>query len=90
MDLRFDDVVEYTKLTDHRGMSAVAICKTCSTRHRCDRDSFPERSLFVSQDQMLYLAEMRAWNCCHQDDEPLDGYPEDPGAPAGAEWGNMA
>jgi hypothetical protein len=24
-----------------------------------------------------YVAKMRAWNCCHEGDEPCDGFPEE-------------
>lgn len=27
---------------------------------------------------LRYVAEMRAWNCCHEGVEPLDGFPEQP------------
>lgn len=27
---------------------------------------------------LAYVAEMRAWNCCHQGQEPIDGLPEKP------------
>lgn len=27
-----------------------------------------------------YVAEMRAWNCCHEGDEPIDGFPDEPDA----------
>jgi hypothetical protein len=27
---------------------------------------------------LAYVAEMRAWNCCHENEEPLDGFPETP------------
>lgn len=29
---------------------------------------------------LKYVAEMRAYNCCHEGEEPLDGYPEQPEA----------
>ena len=28
--------------------------------------------------ELRYVAAMRAWNCCHEGGEPLDGYPEEP------------
>jgi hypothetical protein len=28
--------------------------------------------------ELRYVASMRAWNCCHEGQEPLDGYPEEP------------
>lgn len=27
-----------------------------------------------------YVAEMRAWQCCHEGQEPLDGFPDEPEA----------
>lgn len=30
------------------------------------------------KDVLQYVAEMRAWNCCHDGYEPLDGFPSEP------------
>jgi len=27
---------------------------------------------------LAYVAEMRAWNCCHEGEEPIDGFPDEP------------
>jgi len=29
---------------------------------------------------LQYVAEMRAWNCCHEGEEPIDGFPDEPEA----------
>lgn len=30
-------------------------------------------------DEILeYVAEMRAWNCCHKGEQPIDGFPDEP------------
>lgn len=31
-------------------------------------------------DILRYVAEMRAWNCCHEGQEPLDAFPKEPEA----------
>jgi hypothetical protein len=37
------------------------------------------------KDVLLFVSRMRAWNCCHEGEEPLDGFPEQD-APATIEW----
>ena len=32
----------------------------------------------AEEDELRYVATMRAWNCCHEGEEPYDGYPEEP------------
>lgn len=27
---------------------------------------------------LRYVAEMRAWQCCHEGEEPIDGFPDEP------------
>lgn len=34
---------------------------------------------------LRFVAQMRAWHCCH-DDEPLDGFPEEVEPPSTVEW----
>jgi len=29
---------------------------------------------------LAYVAEMRAWQCCHEGEDPIDGFPEQPEA----------
>lgn len=38
-------------------------------------------------DLLKYVASMRAWNCCHEGQEPLDGLPDEMEAPYTIEWG---
>jgi len=33
-----------------------------------------------TREVLRYVAEMRAWNCCHEDLAPLDGFPSEPDA----------
>lgn len=91
-DLRFDDVVETTKMIGPSGEYAKSVCKTCSTQRQVTRDEFvidgwsrlldgervPLIPDDVDQDVLVYVAGMRAWHCCHEGDEPLDGFPEQP------------
>jgi len=37
------------------------------------------------KDVLLFVSRMRAWNCCHGNEEPLDGFPEQD-APSTIEW----
>lgn len=39
-------------------------------------------------DIMQYVAEMRAWNCCHEGGEPRGGFPDEP-ASAGIDFGTV-
>lgn len=40
----------------------------------------------VDQDFLEYVASMRAWNCCHEGEEPIGGLPEEPETPRGFEF----
>jgi len=33
-----------------------------------------------SDEILAYVAEIRAWQCCHEGEEPLDGFPDTPGS----------
>lgn len=37
------------------------------------------------KDVLLFVSRMRAWNCCHEGQEPLDGFPEQE-APSTIQW----
>lgn len=84
-DLRFDDVVttvqvEYDGYREHRPsvrepVRCRALCVTCGTYHESSMDELPR---LHGERELRYVAAMHAWNCCHEGEEPLDGYPEDP------------
>lgn len=92
----YDVVIESRKTSD--GWRAT--CRTCSQMHTVEYEEFEKDTLFnlngtkynpllraENKDLILeYAAEMRAWNCCHEDEEPYDGLPEAPEPPSGIEW----
>lgn len=78
VDLRFDEVVESD------GMQGVqpdlhyrSLCKECGTYTEVYRREW-RHAILVDEEEMKYVADMRAWNCCREGEEPLDGFPEDP------------
>jgi len=75
-DLLFNDVViESSKMIGPEGEYHTAVCKSCSTKHyKYKKHCFQ----FDSNEFIKYVAEMKAWNCCHENAEPLDGYPSRP------------
>lgn len=103
-DLRLNDVVNINEMTGPDGEYIVAICESCSERHKVIRNDFkhPTNKRLestddgldfqefvprgVDQDFLTYVASMRAWNCCHEGEEPIDGLPEQPDAPSGFEF----
>lgn len=101
-DLQFNDIVLASRETRtveegvlvDRGWRAM--CKTCSTVHTVDVSEFDvpvttfdtgEVHIPVDRAVFRYVAEMRAWNCCHDGDQPYDGFPDEPDAPYGVEFG---
>lgn len=84
-DLRFRGVVtnvrfEYDReinryVSDPKPSECQALCSTCGTYHDATVD---ELSVRVGEDELRYVASMRAWNCCHEGVEPYDGFPEEP------------
>ncbi|MFC6873185.1 hypothetical protein [Halobellus marinus] len=102
VDLLFQDVVldsRGTRTTENgvlvdKGWRAT--CKTCSTVHKVDLAEFDvpvttfdsgEKHIPVDDEVFRFVAEMRAWNCCHEGEEPYDGFPEAPSAPYGVKLG---
>lgn len=86
-DYRFDDIVELQKMTGSNGEYGKAICKECSTVHKCKMSEFDSPRLVTLSGDALnnatpehcyYVAQMRAWACCFENEEPLDGFPEEP------------
>lgn len=79
MDLNFDEVVSECSSTTTEGYTRGyrALCSTCGTYQTVDINEF-RLSFGVGEAEMSYVAKMRAWNCCHEGEEPLDGFPEEP------------
>lgn len=88
-DLRFDDVVETTRMIGYDGRYAKSTCKSCSEQRRVSKEEFRLDNFYnldgskviprdVDIDVLEYVAGMRAWNCCHEGQKPLDGFPEEP------------
>lgn len=77
-DLRFNDVViESTGMIGPDGRYHSAVCSTCSEKHTVELYEFDD--LFpLSDEEMKYVAEKKAWECCHFGEKPLDGFPEKP------------
>lgn len=84
-DLRLQDVVNFTQMIGPKGRYGKAVCETCSTVHKCTLDEFD--SVFAEKEHTYYVAKMRAWNCCHEDEEPLNGFPDKPKDLYGVEIG---
>jgi hypothetical protein len=88
-DLRFNDVVETTLMIGPDGKSVKGICKSCSEQQKITMEDFRMDTLFnldgsgvipsrVDEDVIEYVASMRSWNCCHENETPIDGFPEKP------------
>lgn len=86
-DRRFNEIViEASSLRGPHGRSYKACCSSCGTYHRVDAQEFERDDLaggtyvpsIVGAEEMGYVAKMRAWNCCHEGEQPMDGFPEDP------------
>jgi len=87
VDLHFQDVVSVNRMIGQDGKYVVAICETCSERYKVIRGNFkhpPLKRLESTEDGinfLEYVASMRAWNCCHEGEEPINGLPEEPETP---------
>lgn len=86
-DKRFDDVVmEGQKIGYDKDRGYRALCADCGTYQECRAHEYQKTDArggtyiphTVGMEDMKYVAQMRAWHCCNEDDEPLDGFPEDP------------
>lgn len=86
-DFRFNDIVDSSVVTSEGNTYVKSICKACSKQRKVERDEFELDTIYdldgskfipdsVDIDMLRYVAEMRAWNCCHQNDVPIDGFPE--------------
>jgi len=102
VDLLFQNVVRASRETKtfedgvlvNRGWRAM--CKTCSTVHTVDVSEFDvpiptfgngQKHIPIDKEVFRYVAEMRAWNCCHEGEVPYDGFPDEPDAPYGIKLG---
>jgi hypothetical protein len=86
-DQKFDDVViegQSTGYGKERGYRA--LCATCGEYQECRASEYERTDArggkyiphTVGEEDMAYVARMRAWNCCHEGEEPIDGFPDDP------------
>ena len=93
VDLHFGDVVldsrEFTTFENGARVDKGwrAMCKTCSTVHKVGLSEFNipvttfrdrTKDIPVDDEVFKFVAEMRAWNCCHEGVEPYDGFPDAP------------
>lgn len=84
-DFRFDDIVECKTLIGKEGRYAKCVCKSCSNQYKVTRNEFEVETLngdstyipsSIDLDILIYVAKMRAWNCCYENETPIDGFPE--------------
>lgn len=83
-DFRFDDIVDSTVMLGQEGKYIKSVCKSCSTQYKVTRNEFSRDTLngssyipsSVTINMLKYVSKMRAWNCCHENDKPIDGLPE--------------
>ena len=77
-DFRFEDIVDSTRMIGPDGRYVKSVCKSCSTQRTVMRDDFSRNTVkgssyvpsSVTIEMLEYVAKMRAWNCCHEGDEP--------------------
>lgn len=77
-DKKFNEVVIETRscyIDAERGFKAC--CSACGTFQEVSAQEF-KYPFAVGAEQLGYVAKMRAWNCCHEGKEPLDGFPDPP------------
>ena len=72
-DLRLEDVVDSTDMIGPVGEYCQATCLTCSQQYKVTREEF---RFPTEKETLRYVATMRAWNCCHEGQEPIDGLPQ--------------
>jgi hypothetical protein len=85
-DLMFNDIVTTVTIKTDRTrfnpemkpVACQALCSTCGTYHEVGREELDE---LADEDTFRYIASMRAWNCCHDEQVPYDGFPEEPDHP---------
>jgi hypothetical protein len=87
IDRRFDEVVQEGQSIGHgKDRGYRALCGDCGEYKVCRAEEYKKTNLrgasyipmFVGTEELKYVASMRAWNCCNEGKEPLDGFPEDP------------
>jgi hypothetical protein len=86
-DLRLDDAIDFYEISGPEGEYAKTVCLKCSQVHKCYPEEFDSLFLYnldgtpcnhSDTSHVHYVAKMRAWNCCREGKEPLDGFPERP------------
>lgn len=78
-DKRFDEVVqEDQSIGYHDSRGYRALCGDCGEYRLVRAREWKYGGALVTTEEMAYVAKMRAWNCCNEGEEPLDGFPEDP------------
>lgn len=95
-DFRFDNIVNTTKLIGPQGQCFKSTCLTCSKQYRVTRYEFELEAILdndltyipssVTEDMLEYVSKMRAWNCCHEGETPIDGLLEEMNAPTGVRF----
>lgn len=77
-DKRFDEVVQQTSsCMQNRQRAYKALCATCGSYSWARVDEF-KHPVLTGTETLGYVAKMRAWNCCHEGEEPIDGLPDEP------------
>lgn len=78
-DRRFDEVVlEGQSIGYHESRGYRALCGDCGEYQEARIREWKYGGLLVDTEELAYVAKMRAWNCCNEGEEPLDGFPDDP------------
>lgn len=76
---RFDEVVqEGQSIGHHESRGYRALCADCGQYQEARIREWKYGGPLVDTEELAYVAKMRVWNCCHEGEEPLDGFPEDP------------
>lgn len=77
-DRRFDEVVQEGQSIGHgRDRGYRALCGDCG-EYQTARIQEWKYPVLIDTEELSYVARMRAWNCCNEGEEPLDGFPDDP------------
>lgn len=76
-DFRFSEIVQNVMKLNGLNSNYRALCSSCGTYSTVNKDEF-EFSAIVEDSTLEYVVKMRAWNCCNENNEPIDGFPEQP------------
>lgn len=76
----FHDIVQDVELHGRdEGRQCVATCGSCETEHSATVREWGQTAL-VDDEELRYVAMMRTWACCMDDEEPANSFPDDPRA----------